>query len=74
MYSKKGVWFQYSTDLIPEIPISKCPQARIFSGEKACRNPILIKVMTSSATGYRSFFKRIAQAGLMTFCCSAQIT
>jgi len=41
----KGGWFQHSTDLIPEIPISKCPPARIFSGEKAGRNPVLIKVM-----------------------------
>jgi hypothetical protein len=45
MYSIKGVWFQHSTDLIPEIPISKCPQARIFSGEKAGRIPLLGIVM-----------------------------
>jgi hypothetical protein len=51
---KRG-WFQHSRDLIPEIPISKCPQARIFSGEKAGRNPILVKVMDI-------FGNRISQA------------
>ena len=57
MYSIKGVWSQHSTDLMSEIPISKCPQARIFSGKKAGRNPLLVKVMSGWGHIFRCHLK-----------------